>query len=114
MALAVGQRILSLAVHLPEFVRSAALKALSRGTVVAFADQFMALQNPMDGSHRQTDLLLCQQHLQLLRAPAGLLTQCYHALLFRSFRQAWTVVRPATAFLQRTQTAPLYIAPAPE
>src|SRR6266849_7106678 len=80
---------------------------------MAFADEFLALQNPVDGAHRQTDLLLGQQHLQFLRAPAGLLTQRYDALLFRSFRQAWTVMRPAAAFLQRTQTARIEIAPAP-
>src|SRR5665213_545412 len=115
MALAVTERIFSLAVHLPQFVRCRALETIRRWAMRVFADQAVTLQNPVNGPHRQSDLLfLVQQHSQFLRAPTRLLTQCDHSLLFPGFGAARTAMRLSAALADLCQAAGLPVALAPE
>src|SRR5579864_8751037 len=94
------QRIFPLGVHLPKFVRLAALETRQCRTMAVFADQLVTFENAMDGSHRQGNLFLCQQHMQLLRSPARLLAQSNDPLLPPGCGEPWAMVWPPTTLPQ--------------
>src|SRR5256885_32001 len=84
VALPIRQRVLGLAVHLPQLIRFATLKSSRRRSRLRTDDQVVARQNSVNGAHRQLHRrLLAQQNPQLLGSPAGLLAQSYHQILAR-------------------------------
>src|SRR6202166_376128 len=88
-------------VHLPEFVRHAALEPLcSRRVLILFPHQATPQQNAMHRVPRQLDAFALQQHAQLARSPVRItFAQLHHALLHRRRRPPWTLLWPPTAFV---------------
>src|SRR5271169_6480182 len=115
MTLAILQRVLSLAVHLPQFIRLGALKTARRRTSRVFANQTVTLQDPVDGPHRQRNFFFfLQQHPQLFSAPTRLVAQKHHTLFLPTGGAARAAVRPSAALEYLRQAAALPIALPPE
>src|SRR5256885_1948007 len=115
VALPIRQRVLGLAVHLPQLIRFATLKSSRRPSRLRTDDQVVARQYSVNGAHRQLHRrLLAQQNPQLLGSPAGLLTQSYHLLLGLRVRALRTVVRTPTLFANRRQRPRFLVTPQPQ
>src|SRR5260221_6363635 len=115
VALPIRQRVLGLAVHLPQLVRFAALKSSWRCSWFGAGDQVVARENPVDGAHGQLHRrLLAQQNPQLLGSPAGLSAQRHHLLLGVDGRAPRTAVRPPTLFSNRAQRPCFFVPPQPK
>src|SRR5437868_4402186 len=115
VTLSVSQRVLGLAVHLPQLVRFAALKSSWRCSRLGLGDHLVARQNAMDRTHRQWHgRSLAQQNPQLLGAPAGLLAQRHHLLLGVAGGAPRTAPWPPTLFAHRYQRPCFFVPPQPQ